>query len=114
MKTEEIEVLVRSFTEDNPDWYVVMYRPKQKTFISRKFIHNHWRNIYSVREIGYTFSQTQPMLFSNYDKAMEYAKKIKANPELIEQHNQEQHDILFKKRAEKEKRFAEQRKCTII
>ena len=75
---------------------------------------NPWRNIYSVSDFGGSIAMDMPMLFRNYEDAMSYARKIKANPELIEEHNREQHAILVQKIAEKEKQLAERRKTTII
>lgn len=116
MKNKEIEVLVKSFIEDDPDYYVVRYRPKHKTFLGRMLIHESWRDIYNVRNYGRLYASTvdMPMLFSDYDKALEYAWKIKANPELIEQHNQEQQEICKQRNAERDKRAAEARRRAII
>mgnify|MGYP001174237883 CR=1 FL=1 len=116
MKNKEIEVLVKSYIEDDPDYYVVRYRPKHKTFLGRMLIHESWRDIYKVLNHGrlYASKVDMPTLFSDYDEALEYAKKIKANPELIEQHNQEQQEICKQRNTEREKRIAEARRCTII
>ena len=114
MKTKEIEVLVINHTDDGK-WYVVKYKPKIKCFmIDLNLWSNPWRNIYSVSDFGDSITMSMPMLFPSYEDAMSYAKRIKANPELIEQHNKEQYALLKQKREEKEKRLQEHRKITII
>jgi len=113
-KTKEIEVLVRNYTDDGK-WYVVKYKPKIKCFmIDLNLWSNPWRNIYSVIDFGDSITMDIPMLLPSYEDAMSYAKRIKENPELIEQHNREQYSLLKQKREEKEKRLQEHRKITIL
>ena len=42
-------------------------------------------------------------MFQNFDDAVEYAKRIKANPELISEHYKEQNEI-YKKAVERRRK----------
>ena len=75
----EIEVKVEPHGS-SMKYYCILYRPKK-----RFNFFNWWRTLVSVWD-GASLSFDQPVMFSNFDDAVEYAKKLKDNPELIEQH----------------------------
>lgn len=60
--------------------YCIYYRKKKKFNLF-----NYWKRLVRVWDSVY-LDFDQPVLFEDFDKAVEYAKKLKSNPKLIEEH----------------------------
>lgn len=89
----EIEVKVEPHSSSLA-YYVIMYRP-----VKRFNLFNFWRTLVEVWD-GASLNFSQPVMFQNFDHAVEYAKRIKTNPELISEHYKEQNEI-YKKAVER-------------
>jgi hypothetical protein len=85
-KGKEVEVLVEPHGQ-SMSYYAIKYREK------RRFNwFNPWITYCYTWSIGLegsdSFDPYQPHLFSKYDDALEEAKKLKSNPELIDENNE--------------------------
>jgi hypothetical protein len=77
-KGKEVQVRVEPFSSRN---YCIYYREKK------------WFNLFNFWERycytwSFSFNPNQPYLFDTFDKALEEAKRLKSNPELIDKNNE--------------------------
>lgn len=79
----QIEVRVSPHSE-SLKYYQIHWRKKK-----RFNLFNYWKGIYCFIYLS-SPELDQPLLFSNFNKAVEYAMKIKENPDLIFKHNAEE------------------------
>jgi hypothetical protein len=82
-KGKEVQVRVEPFSSRN---YCIYYREK-KWFN----LFNFWERYcytWSFSFKGSSFDPNQPYLFDTFDKALEEAKRLKSNPELIDKNNE--------------------------
>ena len=103
----KIEVRVSPHT-DAGNFYVIEYRE----VYTWPFV-KPWIRMMKCWD-GYYLNMDMPVLISNFDSAVEYAKKLKENPMLIEEHNvtqQAKYEASLKKREELRK---ERNKSIII
>lgn len=82
-KGKEVQVRVEPFSSRK--YYCIYYREKK------------WFNLFNSWErycytwsspFGSSFNPYQPHLFNTFDKALEEAKRLKSNPELIDKNNE--------------------------
>jgi len=84
---KEIEVSVKPFWNENEeflayrDQFIVRYRLKRENNVL-----NFWKDIITYEFWGYSILKKRKMTFRQYDEAVEYAKKIKENPEIVFSH----------------------------
>lgn len=82
-KGKEVEIKVEPFGE-SMSYYCIHYREKK-----RFNWFNSWITYCYTWSMGIeSFDPHQPHLFSKYDDALEEAKKLKSNPELIDENNE--------------------------
>jgi len=90
MTDKEIELLIKYDEEYVSDTYILMYRFKNTGRMFGKYLPvDPWKHIYHAAKVGNNIGCEFPMAFSSYNDALYVANKIKENPELIEQYNQE-------------------------
>lgn len=97
LKNKKIKVKVELHSSTS-DFYCIYYK-EDKWW-------KEWRQLVGVWD-GLYLEYDQTVLFSNFDEAVEYAKKLKENPELIDKHYEKQDKIYeesLRKRNEKWKR----------
>lgn len=71
--------------------------------VKKKFnLFNFWKQIVTVWN-GAELSYDQPLLYSHFNDAVAYAKKIKENPALITEHYKEQDKIYKKAKEDRDK-----------
>lgn len=82
-KEKEVQIRVEPFSSRK--YYCIYYREKK------------WFNLFNSWErycytwsspFGSSFNPYQPHLFNTFDKALEEAKRLKSNPELIDKNNE--------------------------
>jgi hypothetical protein len=97
----EIELKVTPHS-NSMRYYQIHWRVKKKPGMGKLFLQliEGWNQLVCVWD-GAALTNDQPVLFENFDEAVSYAEKLKANPELLEEHNQKQDEIY---RAAKERR----------
>jgi len=77
----EVKVIPQS---ESLDYYVVLYRPKKLINIF-----NSWYIIVEVYD-GFELRTDFPVMFHSFDDAVKYAKEVKANPEILIDHNKKE------------------------
>lgn len=77
---KQIEVKVKPFVE-GMGYYAIYYRDKWRYF---NFL-NFWTRLNTVLRMGARLSKDQPILFTNFDEAVNYANTLKENPLLIDE-----------------------------
>ena len=85
-KGKEVEIRVEPFGESLTH-YCIYYREKKKFNLF-----NTWKRYCYTWSIGMrgteSFDPYQPYLFEKYESALEEAKRLKNNPELIDENNE--------------------------
>jgi len=79
----EVKVIPQS---DSLDYYVVLYRPKKLINIF-----NPWYIVVEVYD-GAELRTDFPVMNHSFDEAVKYAKEIKANPQLLIDHNKKENE----------------------
>lgn len=82
-KGKEVQVRVEPFSHDN---YCILYREKKKINLF-----NFWKPYcytWSLGCRGSLFDPHQPHLYEKYEWALAEAKRLKNNPELIDENNE--------------------------
>jgi hypothetical protein len=75
----ELEIKIEPHSS-SMHFYCIYYRYK------RKFnLFNSWKQLVEVWD-GVNLSYDKPVMFNNFDDAVEYGKKLKDNPNLIGEH----------------------------
>ncbi len=93
---KEIEVKVEPSISRN--YYKIYFRQKK-----RFNLFNFWKPMVIVWD-GASLNYDQPIMYRDFDQAVKFAKELKANPELIQEHYEQQDKIYaesIKKRKEK-------------
>lgn len=85
-KQLELEVRIEPYTS-SMQYYCIYYRWKKKINLF-----NTWRLLIQVWNGAY-ITYGHPVLFPNFDYAVEYGKTLKSNPKLIEEHYKKQDQI---------------------
>ena len=108
-KGKEVEVRVRPHGS-GLRYYCIEYRVKK-----RFNWFNVWERYCYTWNIGIdSFDPDQPYLYENYEYALQRAKKLKDNPELIDENNKKRWDD-YKERCKKLEEYrAERNKSTIL
>lgn len=75
----EVEIKIEPHSS-SMSYYCIYYRFKKKFNLF-----NTWRQLVEVWD-GASLSYDQPVLFSNFNDAVEFGKKLKNNPNLIKEH----------------------------
>lgn len=106
-KKKEIEVKVEPHSS-SLNYYCIYYRKKRKINIF-----NFWNRMVEVYD-GASLSYRQPVMFQNFYFAVEYAKKLKENPHLIEEHYKKEDEKYEKCLKEREYRYNKRNKSIIL
>lgn len=97
--------------EPNSDsllYYSIYYRPK------RRFnLFNPWNQLVEVWD-GANLSYDQPVLFDNFDKAVEYGNQLKSNPKLIKEHYDREDKKYNESKKKRDEYYDTRNKKTII
>lgn len=104
---EGIEVKVEPHSQ-SMNYYSISFRKKR-----RINLFNSWRRLEYVWD-GVELSYDQPMLFDKFEDAENYAKKLKANPKLIEEHYKNQDEIYQRAKERRSKHANDRNKSLII
>jgi len=102
---KEIEVRVEP-NSSSLRFYKIHYRPKK-----RFNLFNTWRTLVEVWD-GANLSFDQPVLFDKFETAVEFAKKLKEDPTLIDQHY-ERENARYEKSQERRRKEREGRNKSI-
>lgn len=75
-----------------------------------------FKSWYTLVEVwdGASLSYDQPVLFSEFEAAVEFAKKLKENPELIDKHYERQDEIYKKALQRRNAEWERKNKAIII
>ena len=93
MKKVDVKVELHG---SNSEYYCIFYRPKRKINLFNFWIRleetldDYRIQISTITRFG--ANRNQPVLFENFDLAVERAKELKANPELIDEHNRKEEE----------------------
>lgn len=100
-QNEKIEVKVEPHSS-SLRFYVIRYRP-----LKRFNLFNFWRTLVEVWD-GASLNYSQPVMFEKFEHAVEYAKRIKDDPSLIDKHYEEQ-DKIYEKARERRIKYNQER-----
>lgn len=103
----EIEVKVSPHSY-SMHYYQIHWRKKK-----RFNLFNFWKRMVTVWN-GATLTYDQPVLYSNFDDAIAYASRLKANPKLIEEHYKKQAEIYKNAKEERQKNDRDRNKTKIL
>ena len=104
MKELEIKVVPHS---DSMKFYCFYYRFKKKFNLFNSF-----KQLVEVYD-GANLSYDQPVMYSNFEDAVEYAKKLKENPALIDEHYKKQ-DEIYQQALKRKENYRKERDKSII
>lgn len=99
----EIEVRVEPHSS-SMKYYQILWRKKKKFNLF-----NFWEVLVEVWD-GACLNYSQPVMFGNLEDGIEYAKKLKSNPNLIEEHYKKQDKIYSDAKERREKEYESRNK----